>query len=147
IVIAAIAAVAVVTGAVLLGIWLGTRADVLALTGMQTYYPPSESYVTVDRGFDYYLEHPDLVYFKGKLITAYPLGHGKGQIAMKTSSDLGKTWDPIDETELPESFKYSQETPTLYKLEFTDGTEKVLLVSGCPSWSDDDEYYANGFNF
>ena len=147
IVIAAIAAVAVVTGAVLLGIWLGTRADVLALTGMQTYYPPSESYVTVDRGFDYYLGHPDLVYFKGKLITAYPLGHGKGQIAMKTSSDLGKTWDPIDETELPESFKYSQETPTLYKLEFTDGTEKVLLVSGCPSWSDDDEYYANGFNF
>lgn len=147
IVIAAIAAVAVVTGAVLLGIWLGTRADVLALTGMQTYYPPSESYVTVDRGFDYYLGHPDLVYFKGKLITAYPLGHGKGQIAMKTSSDLGKTWNPIDETELPESFKYSQETPTLYKLEFTDGTEKVLLVSGCPSWSDDDEYYANGFNF
>ena len=143
----AVSVIAVVTGVILLGIWLGTRADVLALTGMQTYYPPSESYVTVDRGFDYYLGHPDLVYFKGKLITAYPLGHGKGQIAMKTSSDLGKTWDPIDETELPESFKYSQETPTLYKLEFTDGTEKVLLVSGCPSWSDDDEYYANGFNF
>ena len=66
-VVAALTAV-VVIGAVLLGIWLGTRADVLALTGMQTYYPPSESYVTVDRGFDYYLGHPDLVYFKGKLI-------------------------------------------------------------------------------
>ena len=64
IVIAAIAAVAVVTGAVLLGIWLGTRVDAVELAGMQTYYPPSESYVTVDRGFDYYLGHPDLVYFK-----------------------------------------------------------------------------------
>ena len=90
----AVSVIAVVTGVILLGIYFGTRVDAVELTGMQTYYPPSESYVTVDRGFDYYLGHPDLVYFKGKLITAYPLGHGKGQIAMKTSSDLGKTWDP-----------------------------------------------------
>ena len=143
----AVSVIAVVTGVILLGIYFGTRVDAVELTGMPTYYPPAENYVTVDRESDHYLGHPDSVYFNGKMIVAYPLGHGKGQIAVKTSSDLGRTWESIDESAIPESFRYSQETPTLYKLDFTDGTEKVLLVSGCPSWEDDDEYYANGFNF
>ena len=144
--VAAVLTAVVVVGAVLLGVWLGTRVDALELTGMETYYPPESAFVTVEKG-EYYLGHPDLVYFKDKLIVAYPLGHGKGEIAMKTSSDLGKSWVDVPEDSLPENFKDSQETPTLYKLEFTDGSEKVLLVSGCPSWADDDEYYANGFNY
>ena len=35
---------------------------------------------------------------------------------------------------LPDSFANNQETPTIYKLDFTDGTQKLVLISGRPSW-------------
>lgn len=93
-----------------------------------------------------YLGHPDLVLADDStLLCAYPAGHGKGDIIMQKSSDYGDTWENVSAT-LPDSWEKSQETPTLYNLHFKDGSSKLLLVSGCPSWSEDDEYYANGFN-
>ena len=37
-------------------------------------------------------------------------------------------------TTRPESFNDGQETPTIYKLNFTDGTQKLICISGRPSW-------------
>ena len=142
----AVAAVIAITGVVLLGIYFGTRRDAVELTGLPAVTPGEEYFTVVDKT-DTYLGHPDLVMTgDGVLIAAYPLGHGKGEIALRASTDGGRTWSER-RTGLPASFADSQETPTLYRLDFKDGSEKILLVSGCPSWGDDDEYFANGFNF
>lgn len=142
----AVSVVIVVVGVTLLGIYLGTRKDALDYVGLPTAELNGNYYSVIDKE-DYYLGHPDLVYTnEGKLLIAYPLGHGKGEIVIRESSDKGKTWSG-PRTDLPESFADSQETPTLYRLDFNDGSEKILLVSGCPSWAEDDEYYANGFNY
>ena len=45
---------------------------------------------TVDKKFNKYLGHPDLVEIGGKLMTFYPSGHGKGAIIGKSSDDLGE---------------------------------------------------------
>lgn len=138
--------IAAVAGLILLGVYLFTRKDALdyVMIGTETL---DDGYYTVIDKTDYYLGHPDLVYTgEGKLLIAYPLGHGKGSIVVRESADHGKTWSEPRE-DLPASFASSQETPTLYRLDFNDGSEKILLVSGCPSWAEDDEYYANGFNY
>lgn len=83
-------------------------------------------------GLDY-VAHPDSVLLdNGDIITAFSLGHGKGGTAMRISHDKGLSWEVMD---LPDSFANNQETPTIYKLDFTDGTQKLVLISGRPSWN------------
>lgn len=81
-----------------------------------------------------YLGHPDSILLKnGDILTFYPEGHGKGKIIVKRSSDGGKTYkDGLKNT--PVSWENSLETPTVFRLEFTDGTEKLILISGNPKW-------------
>lgn len=82
-------------------------------------------------GLDY-VAHPDSVLLdNGDIITAFSLGHGKGGTAMRISHDKGLRWEVMD---LPDSFANNQETPTIYKLDFMDGTQKLVLISGRPSW-------------
>lgn len=82
-------------------------------------------------GLDY-VAHPDSVLLdNGDIITAFSLGHGNGGTAMRISHDKGLSWEVMD---LPDSFANNQETPTIYKLDFTDGTQKLVLISGRPSW-------------
>lgn len=79
-----------------------------------------------------YVAHPDSVLLdNGDIITVFSLGHGDGGTAMRISHDKGLSWEVIN---LPDSFANNQETPTIYKLDFTDGTQKLVLISGRPSW-------------
>ena len=130
---------------VLTTVFFCTQNDALEFIDIPVKFLDDGFLSTVDDTGDY-LGHPDLALADdGTLFCAYPAGHGKGEVIMKTSSDYGDTWSGRL-TNLPESWKKSQETPTLYNLHFSDGSSKLLLVSGCPSWSEDDEYYADGFN-
>lgn len=101
--------------------------------------------VTVDDTLDY-LGHPDSVLLKnGDIFTVYPSAHGKGAIRSKISADGGKSYTDGCIIQ-PDSWKNSRETPTIYRLEFSDGTsDKLLLVSGNPQWGD--EPSTGGFNF
>ncbi len=89
---------------------------------------------SVDSSRDY-MAHPDSVLLKnGNILTVYPAGHGKGAVLNKISTDGGKTWsEEIENT--PESWVNSQETPTVYRLEFSDGRpDKLILISANPKW-------------
>ena len=93
---------------------------------------------TVDNTNDY-MAHPDSVLLdNGNILTFYPKGHGKGAILNKISTDGGKSWtESVPNT--PESWKNSLETPTVYRLEFSDGSpDKLILISGNPKWPDTD---------
>lgn len=81
-----------------------------------------------------YLGHPDSILLKnGDILTFYPEGHGKGKIIVKRSTDGGKTYfDGLKN--MPSSWVDSLETPTVFRLPFQDGSEKLLLVSGNPRW-------------
>lgn len=77
-----------------------------------------------------YLGHPDSVLLKnGDILTVYPHGHGKGAVLNKISADGGLSYTKCIAVP-PESWKKSLETPTVYRLEFSDGTpDKLILVS------------------
>lgn len=94
-----------------------------------------------------YLGHPDSILFKdGRIMTVYPSGHGKGAIRGKISTDGGFTY-PLDIENQPKSWETSRETPTIYRLEFSDGTpDKIILFSGNPDWHDG-KGSIGGFNF
>lgn len=80
-----------------------------------------------------YFGQPDMVRTKtGRLITAFPQGHGHGPLIMKYSDDDGETW--IQKNDIPESWARSQETPTMYKLTLADGTERIIMICACPTW-------------
>lgn len=98
---------------------------------------------TVDEGKGY-LGHPDSVLLKdGKILTFYPQGHGKGAILSAISTDGGKSYtEKLKRT--PESWKKSRETPTVYRLEFTDRPDRLILISGNPRWGM--EPTTGGFN-
>lgn len=100
----------------------------------------------VDDSLDY-LGHPDSVLLKdGSILTVFPSGHGKGAIRSKISRNGGITYDYEIENQ-PESWKNSRETPTVYRLEFSDGRgDKLLLVSANPDWHDG-MGTEGGFNF
>ena len=135
----------IIAATVLTSVYFTTRNNALDFVEISVVTLDEKYLSTVDNTGDY-LGHPDLVLADdGTLFCAYPAGHGKGEVIMKSSTNLGDTWSERI-TGLPESWKKSQETPTLYNLQFTDGSSKLLLVSGCPSWAEDDEYYADGFN-
>ena len=57
---------------------------------------------------------------------------------MMLSTDGGLTYTDIFNADnpKPDSFYHTEETPTIYKLDFTDGTQKLITVSGRPSWAD-----------
>ncbi|EFU73773.1 BNR/Asp-box repeat protein [Enterococcus italicus DSM 15952] len=89
-----------------------------------------------------YLGQPDLTQTKtGRLIIAYPIGHGKGPIVMKISDDQGKTWQ--EKFDIPKSWEDSQETPTIHTLQKSDGQEIIIMISACPGvWGN----YTTGWN-
>ena len=99
-----------------------------------TQYEYLYDLATVDNSTDY-MAHPDSVLLKnGNIFTAYPAGHGKGAVLNKISTNGGVSWDSkIENT--PSSWVNSQETPTVYRLEFSDGTpDKLILISANPKW-------------
>lgn len=89
--------------------------------------------VVVEDSGDYYA-HPDSVLLRNNnILTFYPAGHGKGAILNKVSTDGGKSYsESIKDT--PKSWEKSLETPTVYRLEFKDGSEKLILVSANSKW-------------
>ncbi len=100
---------------------------------------------TVDDSLSY-MAHPDSVLLKnGDIFTAYPAGHGKGAILTKISEDGGITWQE-NPNETPESWVDSQETPTVYRLNFkqSDTPDKLILISANPQWGDEET--DGGFN-
>jgi hypothetical protein len=95
--------------------------------------------VVVDREKGQYLGHVSTVMLAdGKtILAAYPKGHGKGAIVLKTSPDGGKTWSQRREPGhgLPDNWAQSQETPTLFRTTplDTDGKradKRLVLFSG-----------------
>ena len=91
-----------------------------------------------------YLGQPDMIRTQsGRLITAYPIGHGKGPLVMRTSDDGGITW--TEKTDIPASWSGSQETPTLYTVT-VNGAERLILITACPGWGTDSAGNQYGFN-
>ena len=92
-----------------------------------------------------YLGHPDSVLLKnGDILTVYPHGHGKGAVLNKISADGGRSYTK-NIASPPESWKKSLETPTVYRLEFSDGTpDKLILISANSKWPGMDT--PGGFN-
>jgi len=89
---------------------------------------------TVDDSYDY-LAHPDSILLQnGDILSLYPAGHGKGEILNKISTDSGATWcGTLAHT--PQSWVHSQETPTIYRLDFTDKSHKLIVISANPKWN------------
>lgn len=84
----------------------------------------------VDKEKGQYLGHPTTVMFDDNktMLAVYPKGHGKGEIVMKKSLDTGLTWS--DRLPVPESWKTSQEVPTLYRIKGLDNDHRMILFSG-----------------
>lgn len=106
-------------------------------TGVDMFQVPTRYKEVVEKspGTDrQYLAHPDLLQTKtGRIILAYVKGHGKGPIIMRISDDGGKTF--VEKTDTPKSWEESYETPTIYTLNFSDGREYLILISGCAGWA------------
>ncbi len=86
--------------------------------------------VVVDREDGQYLGHPTTVLLEdGKtILIVYPKGHGRGEIVYKRSSDGGLTWSQRLKT--PESWKTSQEVPTIFRTIDPQGRRHLILFSG-----------------
>ena len=116
-----------------------TVTRTLIIKNTLTDYKLPEQYLSdIERDPDdskgrHYLGQPDMVMLDDEktLITVYPVGHGKGSIVMQVSRDAGETW--TEKTDIPTSWSTSYETPTLYKLNMTDGSTKLILISGRPA--------------
>ena len=89
---------------------------------------------TVDDTNDY-MAHPDSVLLKnGDILTVYPKGHGKGAVLNRVSKDGGLSWTGTIEN-TPVSWENSLETPTIYRLTFSNGTpDKLILISANSKW-------------
>ena len=86
-----------------------------------------------------YQGHPDSVLLdNGNILVAFPKSHGRAETIMMLSTDGGLTYTDIFNADnpKPDSFYHTEETPTIYKLDFTDGTQKLITISGRPSWAD-----------
>lgn len=93
--------------------------------------------IVIDQEAGQYIGQPDSIILDDDqtIITVYPLGHGIGEAVLNKSLDGGRTWE--GRTHANETWKHSQETPTIYKLDFTDGTQKIISISGGPGWGED----------
>lgn len=104
-------------------------------SGLGSRYDYLYELTTVDNGADY-LAHPDSILLKdGNILTMYPKGHGKGAVLTKISTDGGRSWtQSVPDT--PKSWESSLETPTVYRLKFTDGKtdDKLIMISANPKW-------------
>lgn len=101
------------------------------------YNLPEKNITTFAQSDTQYYGQPDMVLLDNNktMIGVYPEGHGVGNVLMKRSEDAGKTW--TQDTKTPKSWKTSQETPTIYKLDFKDGSQKLIMITGCPGvWGD-----------
>lgn len=100
------------------------------------YEYPKEKQIVIDREQGQYLGQPDMILLDDNktLFTVYPKGHGIGEVILKKSEDGGKNWS--DRLSTNETWKNSMETPTIYKLNMTDGTTKLIQISGGPGWGD-----------
>lgn len=94
-------------------------------------YKGDPDYTKEDR--DNYLGQPDMIMLDDNqtLFTVFPVGHGKGRIIMMVSRDAGETW--TQKTDIPTSWATSYETPTIYKLNMTNGDTKLIVISGRPA--------------
>ena len=120
-----------------------TRKNIDNYIHLPFYKLPESLSIDVDSS-ERYLGQADLILTKtGKFITVYPNGHGHGEIYMKTSQN-GKDW--AYKTDTPSSWKDSQETPTIYTLDFNNGTQILILISGKPYWVMT-KYKADGFQY
>lgn len=104
---------------------------------IRQYTLPEKNLSDIDKPTDknnQYLGQPDMVALKDNktLITAYPQGHGCGPLVMQVSTDAGETW--TKKTDIPNGWKNSLETPTMYRLDMIDGSEKLVLITGRPNW-------------
>ena len=82
-----------------------------------------------------YLAHPDSILLKnGNILTMYPAGHGKGAVLNKVSTDGGRSYSSTI-ANTPASWVNSQETPTVYRLQFTDEQmqDKLIMISANPT--------------
>ncbi len=101
--------------------------------GIESQYEYLYESTVVDNSASY-LGHPDSILLNGNsILTVFPEGHGKGKIISKISLDGGKSYTKEIENP-PVSWEKSLETPTVYRLQFTDGKEKIILISGNPKW-------------
>lgn len=128
-----IVSAAVIIAIVLLSIYFCTVKKTDDYMECQVIRLDSKYKSIVDKRTNKYLGHPDLVEIDGKLMSFYPSGHGRGAIIGKVSNDLGGTWQ--DMTDIPASWANSMETPCVYKLTRIDGSEVLVLTSGCPYWA------------
>ena len=97
-----------------------------------------DEYFGLYRGREYQ-GHPDSVLLdNGNILVAFPKSHGRAETIMMLSTDGGLTYTDIFNADnpKPDSFYHTEETPTIYKLDFTDGTQKLITISGRPSWAD-----------
>ncbi|MGT2772190.1 YSIRK signal domain/LPXTG anchor domain surface protein [Streptococcus marimammalium] len=104
-----------------------------------TYVLPEKYAQEMDRVPGEYLGQPDMVMLADgqTLISVYPKGHGHGEIVLRRSEDGGLTWS--ERLPVPEEWKHSRETPTLYTLNFADGHQEVIRITGGPKqagWGD-----------
>lgn len=98
----------------------------------------------VDRERGQYLGHVTTCLMQdGRTIYAvYPKCHAVGQIVLKRSDDGGLTWS--DRLPVPESWTWSLECPTIYRLTDKQGVSRLFVFSGgypgMMSISEDDGY-------
>lgn len=103
---------------------------------LKTYQIKPHQEIIIDREAGQYLGHPDTVLLNDDqtILTVYPKGHGIGEAILNKSTDRGYSWEG---RRIPnETWKTSCETPTLYKLDFNDGSQKLISISGGPDRGD-----------
>lgn len=92
----------------------------------------------IDRAPGGYKGHPSSTMTpEGKLIILYPASHGIGAINMITSDDHGESWKR--QTNIPAQWAYSAETPTVFRLDLTNGEYRYLQTSSHPHRTGGDE--------
>ncbi len=84
----------------------------------------------VDRQAGQYLGHPTTVLLEDgrTMLCIYPLGHGKGAIQLKRSTDGGKTWS--ERLPVPANWATSLETPTIHRVIDAAGHRRLIVWSG-----------------
>jgi hypothetical protein len=102
-------------------------------TGVSADFAYLYEYSVVDNGSGY-LGHPDSVLLNnGDILTFYPEGHGKGAILSKISDNGGVSWEKSVKNQ-PASWEKSLETPTVYRLQFKNREEKLIVISANSKW-------------